>query len=123
MRPAHVAAGSRPEALAPEFAWRTLRLLNAFRMLATAFLFALYIYPTEPRFVGAESPDVFLATVLSGFMFAAINDFAVNQHWPSVRAQCMAQALVDVIVVGLLTWASGGLESGVDDRETLESGT
>jgi len=113
MRPAPGAAGSRPEALAPEFAWRTLRLLNAFRMLATAFLFALYIYPTEPRFVGAESPDVFLATVLSGFMFAAINDFAVNQHWPSVRGQCSAQALVDVAVIGLLTWSSGGLESGI----------
>ncbi len=113
MRHSPGAAGSRPEALAPEFAWRTLRLLNAFRMLATAFLFALYVYPTEPRFVGAQSPDVFLAAVLAGFLFAAINDFAVNQHWPAVRGQCMAQALVDVTVIGLLTWSSGGLDSGI----------
>ncbi|MFN2166572.1 MAG: ATP-binding protein [Anaerolineae bacterium] len=103
----------RPEALAPEFAWRTLRLLNAFRMLAMAFLFALYIYPADPSFVGAEHPEVFLAAVLAGFMFAAINDFAVNQQWPSVRTQCLGQGLVDIAVIGLLTWASGGLDSGI----------
>jgi len=104
---------TRPEALAPEFAWRTLRLLNAFRLLYCAFLFALFIYPSEPRFVGGANPELFLAAVLSGFVFASVNDFAANQHWPSVRAQALAQGLMDIAVVSALTWASGGLVSGL----------
>ncbi|NGX15243.1 ATP-binding protein [Wenzhouxiangella sp. XN24] len=104
---------TRPEALAPEFSWRTLRLLNAFRLLYCAFLFALFIYPSEPRFVGDANPELFLAAILSGFVFAAVNDFAANQHWPSVRAQALAQGLMDIAVVSALTWASGGLASGL----------
>ena len=104
---------ARPEALAPEFAWRTLRLLNAFRLLYCAFLFALFIYPSDQRFVGGAYPELFLAAVLSGFVFAAINDFAVNQHWPSVGGQAFAQGLFDITVISALTWASGGLVSGL----------
>jgi len=103
----------RPEALAPEFAWRTLRLLNAFRLLYCAFLCALFIYPSEPRFVGDDNPELFFAAVLCGFVFAAINDFAVNQHWPSVNGQAIAQGIVDIAVLSVLTWASGGLVSGL----------
>jgi two-component system, NtrC family, sensor histidine kinase PilS len=103
----------RPEVLAPEFAWRTLRLLNAFRLLYSAFLFALFIYPSEPRFVGDDHPELFLAAVLTGFVFAAINDFAANQHWPSVGGQALAQGLFDIVIISALTWASGGLTSGV----------
>jgi two-component system, NtrC family, sensor histidine kinase PilS len=103
----------RPEVLAPEFAWRTLRLLNAFRLLYSAFLFALFIYPSEPRFVGDNHPELFLAAVLTGFVFAAINDFAANQHWPSVGGQALAQGLFDIVIISALTWASGGLTSGV----------
>jgi two-component system, NtrC family, sensor histidine kinase PilS len=104
---------NRPDALAPEFAWRTLRLLNAFRLLYTALLFAMFIYPSDPRLVGDTNPELFLATVLSAFVWAAINDFAVNQHWPSVRMQALAQGAFDIVAISLLTWASGGLASGV----------
>jgi two-component system, NtrC family, sensor histidine kinase PilS len=103
----------RAETLAPEFAWRTLRLLNAFRLLYSALLFAMFIFPSEPRLVGETYPDLFLAAVLSVFVWAAINDFAVNQHWPSIGGQALAQGVLDVIAIGVLTWASGGLGSGV----------
>jgi len=106
-------APRRPETLAPEFAWRTLRLLNAFRLLYAALLFAMFIYPSDPRLVGETHPDLFLAAVLSAFAWAAINDFAVNQHWPSVGGQAIAQGVFDVIAISVLTWASGGLGSGV----------
>jgi two-component system, NtrC family, sensor histidine kinase PilS len=104
---------TRTEMVAPEFAWRTLRLLNAFRLLYASLLFAMFIYPSEPRLVGEAWPEVFLATVLSAFVWAAINDFAVNQHWPSIGAQSIAQAVFDIAAIGVLTWASGGLNSGI----------
>mgnify|MGYP006286225465 CR=1 FL=1 len=103
----------RPEVMAPEFAWRTLRLLNAYRMLYAALLFAMLIYPTSPRLVGEAHPELFLATVLGAFVWAAVNDFAVNQHWPSLQGQALAQGLFDIAAISLLTWASGGLGSGI----------
>jgi two-component system, NtrC family, sensor histidine kinase PilS len=105
--------GVRTEVLAPEFAWRTLRLLNAFRLLYASLLFAMFIFPSDPRMVGEAHPDLFLAAVLSAFVWAAINDFAVNQHWPSIGAQSIAQGVFDVAVISVLAWASGGLVSGV----------
>jgi two-component system, NtrC family, sensor histidine kinase PilS len=101
------------EVLAPEFAWRTLRLLNAFRLLYSALLFAMFIYPSDPLLVGSANPDLFLAAVLSAFVWAAINDFAVNQHWPSIGSQTVGQGVFDVVAIGVLTWASGGLASGI----------
>jgi two-component system, NtrC family, sensor histidine kinase PilS len=115
-------SSTRPEALAPEFAWRTLRLLNAFRILYSAFLFALFIYPSDPLLVGAAYPELFLAAVLSGFVFAAINDFAANQHWPSVGGQALAQGLFDIIIIAVLTWASGGLASGLGNLMIITIG-
>lgn len=99
--------------IAPEFAWRTLRLLNAFRLLYAALLFAMFIYPSDPRLVGELHPDLFLAAALSAFAWAALNDFAVNQHWPSVSGQAIAQGVFDIAAISALAWASGGLGSGV----------
>jgi two-component system, NtrC family, sensor histidine kinase PilS len=104
---------ARSEVLAPEFAWRTLRLLNAFRLLYSALLFAMFVYPSEPPLVGEANADLFLAAVLSAFVWAAINDFAVNQQWPSIGSQTIGQGVFDVIAIGVLTWASGGLASGI----------
>jgi two-component system, NtrC family, sensor histidine kinase PilS len=106
-------SSTRTEMLAPEFAWRTLRLLNAFRLLYAALLFAMFIYPSDPLLVGSAHPDLFLAAVLSAFVWAAINDFAVNQHWPSIGSQALAQGVFDIVVISVLTWASGGLHSGI----------
>ncbi|MGD9388082.1 MAG: hypothetical protein PVI87_07625, partial [Gammaproteobacteria bacterium] len=63
---------SRPEVMAPEFAWRTLRLLNAYRMLYAALLFAMFIYPARPPLVGELHPNLFLGTVLAAFVWAAV---------------------------------------------------
>ena len=101
------------QTLAPEFAWRTLRLLNGFRLLYASLLFAMFIFPADPQMVGTVNPDLFLAAVLTAFAFAAINDFAVNQHWPSVNGQAFAQAVFDIGAISALAWASGGLGSGI----------
>ncbi len=96
-----------PDITAPEFSWRVLRLLNVFRMLVAIFLLALFLYPETPHLIGQARPELFFATTLSAFVFAAINDFAVTQRWPSVSAQVVIQAAVDIIVISLLVHATG----------------
>ena len=96
-----------PDITAPEFSWRVLRLLNVFRMLTAIFLLALFLYPEKPHLIGQARPELFFATTLAAFVFAAINDFAVTQRWPSVSAQILIQAAVDIAVVSLLVHATG----------------
>lgn len=101
------------DALAPEFAWRVLRLVNIFRTLVSVFLLAMFLVSDDPRIIGAVQPDLFFATALAYFVFGAMNDFAVTQRWPTLAAQSLAQILVDIVAIMLLAHASGGLESGL----------
>jgi len=101
------------DALAPEFAWRVLRLVNIFRTLVSVFLLAMFLVSDDPRIIGAIHPDLFFATALTYFVFGAMNDFAVTQRWPTLAAQSLAQVLMDIVAIMSLTHASGGLESGL----------
>jgi len=101
------------DALAPEFAWRVLRLVNIFRALVSVFLLAMFLVSDDPRIIGAVQPDLFFATALAYFVFGAMNDFAVTQRWPTLAAQSLAQILVDIVAIMFLAHASGGLESGL----------
>ena len=99
--------------VAPEFAWRVLRLVNVFRTLAAVFLMAMFLLTDEPRLIGNASPDLFFVTALAYFVCGALNDFAVTQRWPSVMAQSLGQAIVDTAALTILAHASGGIESGI----------
>lgn len=101
------------DTLAPEFAWRVLRLVNIFRTLVSVFLLAMFLVSDEPRIIGAVHPDLFFATALAYFVAGAMNDFAVTQRWPTLAAQSLAQILVDIVAIMFLVHASGGLESGL----------
>jgi two-component system sensor histidine kinase PilS (NtrC family) len=101
------------DAVAPEFAWRVLRLVNIYRILVSVFLLAMFLVADDPRLIGAARPDLFFATALVFFVFGAMNDFAVTQRWPSLMTQSVTQVLCDVVAVTLLAHASGGLESGL----------
>ena len=49
-------------AVAPEFAWRVLRLVNIFRTLAAVFLMAMFLLSQDPRLIGNANPDLFFIT-------------------------------------------------------------
>ena len=105
---------SKPVAtVAPEFAWRVLRLVNIFRTLASVFLLAMFLVADDPRLIGATNPDLFFVCALTYFVFGALNDFAVTQRWPSIMGQSLGQALVDTAALTVLAHASGGIESGI----------
>ncbi|MGD8978111.1 MAG: HAMP domain-containing sensor histidine kinase [Gammaproteobacteria bacterium] len=99
--------------VAPEFAWRVLRLVNVFRTLAAVFLMAMFLLTDEPRLIGNASPDLFFVTALAYFVCGALNDFAVTQRWPSVMGQSLGQATVDTAALTVLAHASGGIDSGI----------
>jgi two-component system sensor histidine kinase PilS (NtrC family) len=99
--------------VAPDFAWRVLRLVNIFRTLVAVFLLAMFLVADEPRLIGDANPDLFFAAALGYFVFGALNDFAVAQRWPSLALQSLAQVICDIAGIMLLVHASGGLDSGL----------
>jgi two-component system sensor histidine kinase PilS (NtrC family) len=99
--------------VAPEFAWRVLRLVNVFRTLAAVFLMAMFLLTDQPRLIGNGNPDLFFITALAYFVCGALNDFAVTQRWPSVMGQSLGQAVIDTAGLTVLAHASGGIESGI----------
>ena len=115
---------SNPPLEAPtgDLSWRVLRLLNAFRMLAAAFLVVLFFYPESPRPIGNTSPSLFAAAVLGWFLLGALNDFAVKRHWPSINSQAFAQIVIDTVAIGALTHASGGLATGIGNLLVITVG-
>ena len=108
-----VDSNSDIDALAPEFAWRVLRLVNIFRTLAAIFLIAMFLVTDAPHLIGDANPQLFFATALSYCVFGMLNDFAVTQRWPSLMSQSLAQALADIVALVTMTHASGGLDSGL----------
>ncbi len=105
---------SKPVAtVAPEFAWRVLRLVNIFRTLASVFLMAMFLVTDDPRLIGATNPDLFFVCALAYFVIGALNDFAVTQRWPSIMGQSLGQALIDTTALTILAHASGGIDSGI----------
>lgn len=92
--------------------WRILLLLNCFRALIPIVLATLYLALSPPP-VGAPNPALFIATLIAYGLFTLGCFVTLKRHWPGLRTQAMAHVLVDVIAIGTLTYASGGMASGL----------
>lgn len=95
-----------------ELRWRVLRLLNLFRAI-TAGVFTLLYFQEGPQPFGSEMPRVYLTTGIAYFGMALIASFTLRSRWPGQHWQTYTQLLGDVVLVTLMTHASGGQASGL----------
>lgn len=95
-----------------ELAWRVLALVNLFRLLTPLLLGVLY-FTLEPRLVGHAHPQLFLSTSAAYFLFAALSIPSVKRRWPDRLVQTAFNVGVDVLAISLLTYSSGGMNSGL----------
>lgn len=95
-----------------ELRWRVLRLLNLFRVIA-AGVFTLLFFQEGPQPFGSELPRVYLTAGIIYFGVALIASFTLRSRWPSLQWQTYIQLLADVILITLMTHASGGQASGI----------
>jgi two-component system, NtrC family, sensor histidine kinase PilS len=95
-----------------ELAWRVLALVNLFRLLTPLLLAVLY-FTLEPRLVGHAHPQLFLGTCAAYFLFAALSIPSVKRRWPDRLVQTAFNVGVDVLAISLLTYSSGGMNSGL----------
>lgn len=92
--------------------WRILLLLNGFRLLIPVVLGTLLL-TIRPAPVGAYLPAAFVATLFAYLLFALVCFVSLKRHWPGVMTQAIAHVGVDIAAITTLTYASGGMSSGL----------
>jgi two-component system sensor histidine kinase PilS (NtrC family) len=105
-------APATPWGSSTELAWRVLALVNLFRLLIPLLLMVLF-WTLVPRLVGQAHPEMFVITSIAYFLFAALSIPSVKRRWPDGLVQTAFNVGVDVLAISLLTYSSGGMNSGL----------
>jgi two-component system sensor histidine kinase PilS (NtrC family) len=96
-----------------EDSWRILGGLNLYRILVATVLLLLYLASEQLRIVGGADPQAFLYWSI-GYVIAAIAfTMPLSLRRPGAFAQLCVHVATDIIVIGMLTQASGGVGSGL----------
>ncbi len=127
----HAHTDSEPDtatAAAPEplrDPWRTLSLLNLYRLtLALAFL-ALFIMKVGPTLLGRTDPGLYATVAWAYFAGVLFNITTTHLRRPGFNTQINTLVGIDIIAIALLMHASGGTPSGLGILliVTITSGT
>ena len=92
--------------------WRILLLLNFFRLLIPVVLGVLMV-TIRPAPVGTSFPALFIATLFAYALFALACLISLKSRWPGIVTQAVAHVAIDIIAITTLTYASGGMVSGL----------
>jgi two-component system, NtrC family, sensor histidine kinase PilS len=103
---------SRIVTTSTDFAWRVLALVNLYRLLVPLLLSILFILMT-PSPVGYAYPALFAATAGTYFLYAVLSIWIVKRRWPDIVLHTFISVCLDVVAITLLTYASGGMNSGL----------
>lgn len=95
-----------------ELGWRVLTLVNLFRLL-TALLLGVLFTAFSPSPVGQARPDLFISALAGYFLYAVAAIYLVKRRWPDVALQAFVDVCADVLAISVLTYASGGVASGL----------
>jgi len=101
-----------PRTATTDLSWRILALLNLFRLLVPVVLAGLFALIT-PRPVGVVYPALFVGVLTAYFLFAVVTISSIRRRWPDAGTQVVLHVATDLIAISLLTYASGGLISGL----------
>ncbi len=95
-----------------DLAWRVLALVNLYRLLVPVLLTVLFLV-MSPSPIGHAAPGLFTMTAAAYFLYAVGSIWAVKGRWPEIGIQTFVNICVDVTALTLLTYASGGMNSGL----------
>jgi two-component system, NtrC family, sensor histidine kinase PilS len=102
-------------------AWRVLALVNLFRLLVAVLLSVMFVAVTPTR-VGQAYPALFVGATAAYFAYGLMSIATVKRRWPEVPVQTFTGLCIDVIAIATLTYASGGMTSGLASLMVLPIG-
>ncbi|HEX6591758.1 MAG TPA: ATP-binding protein [Moraxellaceae bacterium] len=91
--------------------WRLLRIYAWYRLALSALLIAVFALKPEMPMLGAENRPLFLATALGYFITTISASLFLRQPRRQIATYSLMLLLVDILVLTLMTHASGGLNT------------
>ncbi|MGH8581773.1 MAG: sensor histidine kinase [Gammaproteobacteria bacterium] len=96
----------------PAAHWQALRYFNLYRITVCGFFLVLVWTHSVPPPFGAHAPAVFAAGVSVYFILSLLAHVALEYRSLGHTAQVTGQVLLDIAILTLLLYASGGVASG-----------
>lgn len=93
--------------------WRSLYYFNLYRLVLGVAFFTVGVSGGTFANLGQRSPSLFIATSVILVLIAVISLVTITRGWPSFKMQACFQFAMDVILITLLSSASGGISSGL----------
>lgn len=104
-----------------ELSWRVLGFVNGLRLLASASLAALFV-SIMPETIGQLDPALFAGSATAYCLYAVISVGSIRRRSPDIVLQTWTGVFADVLVLSLLTYASGDVNSGISALAVLSIG-
>lgn len=104
-----------------ELSWRVLGFVNGLRLLASSSLAILFV-SIMPDAFGKLDPALFAGAATAYFLYAVISISAIRRRSPDIVLQTWTGVFSDVLVLSLLTYASGGVNGGISALVVLSIG-
>lgn len=90
-----------------------LRILNYYRLVLSVVLVSGYFNEASKIFLGLEKPSLFLTTSVCYGLLNLVLFFVLRRDREILPQQIILNISIDIIVLGLLTYANGGVASGL----------
>ena len=94
--------------------WRALFYLNIYRMLLAVFLVTASLATINIGSLGSRDPGLFSYASFSYVFLSILFTFFIHTRWPHYITQCRLQILVDIAIIIILYYASGGRGAGLE---------
>jgi two-component system, NtrC family, sensor histidine kinase PilS len=103
----------RPLRETPELSWRVLGLLNVFRLLVPIVLGLVFAVGGQPHLVGESHPQLFRLACLGYFVVGLVLLAVLKRRRQTSVWHAYVPGVIDIVVLALIVYASGGAESGL----------
>ena len=110
---AYTATRTSGDATSQRQTWRPLELLNVYRLISSALLTFVALAHVQFIPLGEQNPALFIVVGIGYLLAALLFVITLHARAPGFQLQLYAQALVDIVCIVLLTYASGGIRSGL----------
>ncbi|MBT8136677.1 MAG: PAS domain-containing protein [Gammaproteobacteria bacterium] len=115
-------AGVATQARAPDLAWRVISLLNIYRVFVAVALLVLFAITSDPRIIGTEQPQLFIAVACAYLICGLFSWWAIANRIATYTVQISIQLAIDIAAVTVLMHASGGIQSGLGNLLIISMG-
>jgi two-component system sensor histidine kinase PilS (NtrC family) len=93
--------------------WRPLQLFCLYRIVIAGLFTALTLSDIGLRILGRSHPTLFLVVILAYLGFGLLASTTSRLKRPDYTLQIYVSTAIDIATIGLLTYASGGVSSGL----------